>query len=230
MESNKNNTAAAVNTSLQEIRQKLLKIVQNMISKQKTFRPSNEESFLPSLYQYYTHTHAFLITIRVFPAHPHFLAHQVFFLVQHLPVPLLRHSSPLHLPHLSVCLFCYHSSDSSSQHLNQIFYWITVSSLLCGNNREDGAPKAKGNSLLTPPSYIRSFLSLTRTALQHESAPADILFRMESQALAQQEKPKCRLWEQQSLGGVHGGIATQHCTRSTHCSFLEGSFFPQCSG
>lgn len=68
----------------------------------------------------FTHTRALVITVHPFAAHPHFLAHQAFFLAQQLPVPLLRYSGPLHLPHLSVCLFCSHSSDSSSQYLNQI--------------------------------------------------------------------------------------------------------------
>lgn len=208
-----------------------MKKIISSISKQKKYRPSNEENFLLPLYEYHTHTP--VITIHAFPAHPHFLAHQALFLAQQLPVPLLRHSSPLCLPHPSACLFWSHPSDPSSEYPNQVCHWIIVSSLLCGDNREDAAPRAKGVSLLTPPSYIRSFLSLARTALQHESNPADVLFRLESQMPPQLEKTKCRLWEQHSLGWEPGGFvppALHPSPRNTHCSFLEGSFLTQCSG
>lgn len=52
-------------------------------------------------------------------------------------------------------VFSSHSSDSSSQHLNQICHWVIVSSLLCGNNREYRVLRAKGIDISPSPSYIK---------------------------------------------------------------------------
>lgn len=175
-------------------------------------------------------THALVMTTHAFSAYPHFLAHQALCQAQCLLFP----DNPV----LYSCLIFQSAflssyfSDTSSQHLNQICRWVIVSSLLCGNHREDRALRAKGISLSTSPSYIKSFLSFRRTALQHKSSSADVLFRVESQAPPHHEKLKCRLWEQQSLGHVCVGV--QSCAlypgpRSTLCSFSEGSFLPQCS-
>lgn len=130
-------------------------------------------------------------------------------------------------PIFQSAFFSSHSSGSSSQHLSQICHYVTVFSLLCDNNREDRARRAKGISLPTSPSYIKSFLSFRRTALQHESNPADVLFRVESQAPPQREKQKCRLREHQSLGQVCVGVVTPalHPGPRSTLSFLRG-FFP----
>lgn len=112
---NKDNSAAAVNTNLQQIRQKLLKSLQNMMSKQKKFRPSNEENFLLSLYEYYMHIHTHTCTCH---------HHSCFSYSSPFPFPPSVLSSPTSSSPLAQILWSFTPASSFSLPFLIPFQWL----------------------------------------------------------------------------------------------------------